>query len=73
MGATAYWRAGEMTGDPSMREAARGMLEFVLNKAPRAADGTCYHVAGAPEMWWEPQRLRLVAIYPGCTSFSRLG
>jgi rhamnogalacturonyl hydrolase YesR len=51
MGGTAYWRAGEMTRDPFMQQAARGMLEFVLNRAPRAADGTCYHVAGAPEMW----------------------
>src|ERR1035441_9279837 len=51
MGGTAYWRAGELTGDPQMQQAAGGMLEFVLKKAPRAADGTCYHVANAPEMW----------------------
>ena len=43
MGGAAYWRAGELT--------ARGLLEFVLKKAPRAADGTCYHVSNAPEMW----------------------
>ena len=51
MGGAAYWRAGELTGDPAMQEAARGLLEFVLKKAPRAADGTCYHVSNAPEMW----------------------
>ena len=51
MGGAAYWRAGELTGDPQMQEAARGLLEFVLHKAPRAADGTCYHVLNAPEMW----------------------
>jgi rhamnogalacturonyl hydrolase YesR len=51
MGGTAYWRAGEMTGDPQMRQAVQGLLDFVLHKAPRAADGTCYHVANAPEMW----------------------
>jgi rhamnogalacturonyl hydrolase YesR len=51
MGGAAYWRAAELTGDPEMRQAARGLLEFVLQKAPRAADGTCYHVANAPEMW----------------------
>jgi rhamnogalacturonyl hydrolase YesR len=51
MGGAAYWRAGELAGDAAMQEAARGMLEFVLKKAPRAADGTCYHVANAPEMW----------------------
>jgi rhamnogalacturonyl hydrolase YesR len=51
MGGAAYWRAGELTRDPEMQQAANGLLEFVLKKAPRAADGTCYHVANAPEMW----------------------
>jgi rhamnogalacturonyl hydrolase YesR len=51
MGGAAYWRAGDLTGDPEMQQAANGLLEFVLKKAPRAADGTCYHVANAPEMW----------------------
>jgi len=51
MGGTAYWRAAEITGEAPMQEAARGMLDFVLKKAPRAADGTCYHVANSPEMW----------------------
>jgi len=51
MGGTAYWRAGELTRDPQIEEAARGLLEFVLKKTPRAADGTCYHVFRSPEMW----------------------
>jgi len=51
MGGAAYWRAAELTGDPAMRQAAQGLLDFVLEKAPRAADGTCYHVFNAPEMW----------------------
>ena len=51
MGGAAYWRAGELTGEAAMQEAARGMLDFILKKTPRAADGTCYHVANAPEMW----------------------
>jgi len=49
MGGTAYWRAGELTRDPQIEEAARGLLEFVLKKTPRAADGTCYHVFRSPE------------------------
>ncbi|MGA2114022.1 MAG: glycoside hydrolase family 88 protein [Bryobacteraceae bacterium] len=51
MGGAAYWRAAELTGDPGMRQAAQGLLDFVLKKAPRATDGTCYHVFNAPEMW----------------------
>ena len=51
MGGAAYWQAAEWTGDPQMQQAARGLLEFVLKKTPRAADGTCYHVFNAPEMW----------------------
>jgi rhamnogalacturonyl hydrolase YesR len=51
MGGTAYWRAAELAGDAAMQQAAQGMLDFVLKKAPRAADGTCYHVANSPEMW----------------------
>jgi rhamnogalacturonyl hydrolase YesR len=27
------------------------MLDFILKKTPRAADGVCYHVAASPEMW----------------------
>jgi rhamnogalacturonyl hydrolase YesR len=51
MGGAAYWRAAELADDPQMQQAAQGLLEFVLKKAPRAADGTCYHVFNAPEMW----------------------
>jgi rhamnogalacturonyl hydrolase YesR len=51
MGGVAYWRAAEWTGDAPMQEAARGLLEFVLMRTPRAADGTYYHVFNSPEMW----------------------
>jgi unsaturated rhamnogalacturonyl hydrolase len=51
MGAIAYWRAGQISGDPRIREAADRMIEFLLKTAPRAEDGTLYHVAGAPEIW----------------------
>jgi len=51
MGGEAYWRAGEMTGDAGIQEAARGLLEWILVRAPRSSDGTLYHVFGRPEMW----------------------
>ena len=51
MGGEAYWRAGEMTGDVKIQEAARGLLEWILLHAPRSSDGTLYHVFKQPEMW----------------------
>ena len=51
MGGEAYWRAGEMTGDAKIQEAARGLLEWILVRAPRSSDGTLYHVFKRPEMW----------------------
>ena len=51
MGGEAYWRAGQLTGDAEIQEAARGLLEWILHKAPRAADGTLYHVFKEPQVW----------------------
>ncbi len=51
MGGVAYWRAGEMTGDAQIQEAARGLLDWIRLRAPRCADGTLYHVFKQPEMW----------------------
>ncbi len=51
MGGAAYWRAGEITGDVEIQEAARGLLEWILKKAPRAADGTLYHVFKEKQVW----------------------
>lgn len=51
MGGEAYWRAGQFTGDPEIRSAVRGMLEYLLHKAPRAADGALYHLFEAPQVW----------------------
>ncbi len=51
MGGAAYWRAGEITGDAGIQEAARGLLEWILKKAPRAADGTLYHVFNEQQVW----------------------
>jgi len=51
MGGAAYAQAAEWTGDPQMRQAVDGLLEWIRHKAPRSADGVLYHVFGAPEMW----------------------
>jgi unsaturated rhamnogalacturonyl hydrolase len=51
MGGSAYWRAGELTKDPEIQKAAAGLLEFLLKKAPRSADGLLYHVFNKPEFW----------------------
>ena len=51
MGGEAYARAAEWTGDARMKQAVQGLLDWVRRKAPRSADGTLYHVFGAPEMW----------------------
>ncbi len=51
MGGEAYWRAGEMTGDPEIQQAARGLLDWILERSPRSADGILYHVFKKPEMW----------------------
>jgi rhamnogalacturonyl hydrolase YesR len=43
--------AARLTGDPALERAGAAMLDYLLNRAPRAADGTLYHVVDAPEMW----------------------
>lgn len=39
------------TGDAKMQKAAEDMLQFALKGAPRAADGTLFHIADAREVW----------------------
>lgn len=51
MGGEAYWHAGQLTGDAGIQEAVHGLLEWILHKAPRAADGTLYHVFKKPQVW----------------------
>jgi rhamnogalacturonyl hydrolase YesR len=51
MGGAAYAKAAEWTGDPEMRQAVDGLLDWIRHKAPRNAEGVLYHVFGAPEMW----------------------
>ncbi len=43
--------AARVTGDPALRTAAERMLDYLLRRAPRAADGTLYHITNAPQMW----------------------
>lgn len=51
MGGEAYWRAAQATKDPEMQQAVDGMLDWILHRAPRASDGTLYHVFKSPEVW----------------------
>jgi rhamnogalacturonyl hydrolase YesR len=51
MGGEAYARAAEWTGDPQMRDAVQGLLDWIRNKAPRNSDGIIYHTLRTPEIW----------------------
>lgn len=51
MGGEAYWLAAQATKDPEMQKAVDAMLDWILHRAPRAADGTLYHVFNGPEVW----------------------
>lgn len=51
MGGAAYAQAAKWTGDPTMQKAVDGLFAWIRHKAPRAADGTVYHVFEGPEMW----------------------
>lgn len=44
-------RAAEHLGDPGLRAASDRMLEYLLKRAPRCADGTIQHVSNKPEVW----------------------
>ena len=43
--------AAEITGDPSLRDAAEGMLDYLLRHAPRTASGTLHHIVSKPQVW----------------------
>ena len=47
----AVYRAWQLTGDESLKEAADKMLHYLLDKAPKNANGILYHVLNAPEIW----------------------
>jgi rhamnogalacturonyl hydrolase YesR len=44
-------RAAEHLGDAGLRAASDGMLQYLLKRAPRCADGTIHHVSNKPEVW----------------------
>jgi rhamnogalacturonyl hydrolase YesR len=43
--------AARASGDAALKKAAERMAEYLLEKAPRAADGTLYHTLNEPEIW----------------------
>lgn len=45
------FRMAEKTGELEFAEASKKMLNYLLNKAPKSADGILYHVINAPEFW----------------------
>ncbi len=44
-------RAARLTGDAALERAAARMLEYLLERAPRCADGTLHHLVSRPEVW----------------------
>jgi unsaturated rhamnogalacturonyl hydrolase len=51
MGGAAYARAAEWTSDAAMHQAVQRMLVWILDKAPRNANGILFHTFEAPQMW----------------------
>ena len=51
MGGEAYWAAARETGDAELKSGVEGLLDWILHRAPRASDGTLYHVFKEPEVW----------------------
>ncbi len=47
----AVLNAFKFSGDPSLKEAADRMLDYLLAKAPKCANGTLHHTLNAPEIW----------------------
>ncbi len=43
--------AARLTGDVRLSDAARKMLDWLLNKAPRGSDGILYHLNDRTEVW----------------------
>ena len=43
--------AARITKEPALQSAVEAMLNYLLKAAPRAADGTLFHVTDAKEVW----------------------
>lgn len=43
--------AARITGEPALQIAADAMLKYLMQTAPRALDGTLFHVTDAREIW----------------------
>jgi unsaturated rhamnogalacturonyl hydrolase len=43
--------AAKATGDPLFKDGAGRMLEYLMKKAPRTADGTLFHIDHKPQVW----------------------
>ena len=50
VGEVVEWAASR-TGDENLRSAYRRQVDWLLTGAPRAADGTLFHIEGSREMW----------------------
>jgi rhamnogalacturonyl hydrolase YesR len=43
--------AAKASGDPAFKDGAERMLRYLLNAAPRTADGTLHHIDHKPQVW----------------------
>lgn len=43
--------AARITNEPALQTAANAMLNYLLKTAPRASDGTLFHITDAKEVW----------------------
>jgi unsaturated rhamnogalacturonyl hydrolase len=43
--------ASRLSGDPELHEGTRKMLDYLMHAAPRAEDGTLYHLVDQPQVW----------------------
>src|SRR5665811_524059 len=49
-GEAVFW-AAQRSGDSGLAEAFRRQLRWILHDAPRAQDGTLFHIEGTREVW----------------------